>query len=149
MEQLHIISTKNNLKLAPEKSFFMLLKVKVLVHDIGYSTIKPHTYFPTKFRTTFNFIEVFTDDKPDNCATIIQNSTTHVATLPTGHNGYIEVPITNEKPKYYRVSDINTLNHNVTHAYHPEITEPIPQTNFSVSPNNDTSSTTQFSLHQV
>ena len=41
MEQLHIISTKNNLKLAPEKSFFMLLKVKFLGHEIGYNTIKP------------------------------------------------------------------------------------------------------------
>ena len=30
IEQLHIISTKNNLKLTPEKSFFMLLKVKFL-----------------------------------------------------------------------------------------------------------------------
>ena len=40
-EQLHIISTKNNLKLAPEKSFFMLLKVKFLGHEIGYNTIKP------------------------------------------------------------------------------------------------------------
>ena len=34
-----------------------------------------HTYFSTKFRTTFNFIEIFTDDKPDTCATNIQNST--------------------------------------------------------------------------
>ena len=41
IEQLHIISTKNNLKLAPEKSFFMLLKVKLLRHEIGYNTIKP------------------------------------------------------------------------------------------------------------
>ena len=41
IEQLHIISTKNNLKLAPEKSFFMLLKVKVLGHEIGFNTIKP------------------------------------------------------------------------------------------------------------
>ena len=41
IEQLHIISTKNNLKLAPEKSFFMLLKVKFLGHEIGYITIKP------------------------------------------------------------------------------------------------------------
>ena len=53
----------------------------------------PHTYFSSKFCTTFNFIEVFTDDKPDNCATIIQNSTNHFATLTTGHIGYIEVPI--------------------------------------------------------
>ena len=41
IEQLHIISTKNNLKLAPEKSFFMLLKVKFLGHEICYNTIKP------------------------------------------------------------------------------------------------------------
>ena len=41
IEQLHIISTKNNLKLAPEKYFFMLLKVKFLGHEIGYKTIKP------------------------------------------------------------------------------------------------------------
>ena len=41
IEQLHIISKKNNLKLAPEKSFFMLLKVKFLGHEIVYNTIKP------------------------------------------------------------------------------------------------------------
>ena len=41
IEQLHIISTKNNLKLPPENSFFMLLKVKFLGHEIGYNTIKP------------------------------------------------------------------------------------------------------------
>ena len=40
IDQLHIISTKNNLKLAPEKSFFMLPKVKFLGHEIGYKTIK-------------------------------------------------------------------------------------------------------------
>ena len=41
IEQLQIISLKNNHKLAPEKSFFMLLKVKFLGHEIGYNTIKP------------------------------------------------------------------------------------------------------------
>ena len=41
IEQLHIVSTKHNLKLAPEKSFFMFLKVKFLGHKIGYNTIKP------------------------------------------------------------------------------------------------------------
>ena len=41
IEQLHIIITKNSLKLAPEKSFFMLLKVKLLGHEIGYNTVKP------------------------------------------------------------------------------------------------------------
>ena len=41
IEQLHLISTKHNLKLAPEKYFFMLLRVKFLGHEIGYNTIKP------------------------------------------------------------------------------------------------------------
>ena len=49
----------------------------------------PHTYFSTKFRTTFTFKETFTTDKPDTCATIMQNSTNHVATLPTGNIGYL------------------------------------------------------------
>ena len=43
----------------------------------------------------------------------MRNSTNHIATLPTGHIGYIEVPITNEKPTHYQVNDINTLLHNV------------------------------------
>ena len=59
----------------------------------------PHTYFSTKFCTTFNFVDVFIDDKQNTCATIIQNSTNHVDTLPTGLIGYIEVPITNGKHK--------------------------------------------------
>ena len=41
IEQIHIISTENHLKLAPENSFFMLLKIKFLGHEIGYNTIKP------------------------------------------------------------------------------------------------------------
>ena len=56
------------------------------------------TYFSTKFSTTFSFIETFTNDKPDKCATIIQKPTNHVATLLTGTIGYIEVLITIEKP---------------------------------------------------
>ena len=39
--QLHIISTENNLKLAPEESFFMLLEVKFFGPENGYNTIKP------------------------------------------------------------------------------------------------------------
>ena len=41
IEQLHFISTKNNLKLAPEKPFSMLPKVKFLGLESGYNTIKP------------------------------------------------------------------------------------------------------------
>ena len=46
IEQLHCISTKHNLRLAPENSFFMLLKIKFLGYEIGYNTIKPiHSIF--------------------------------------------------------------------------------------------------------
>ena len=41
IRELHKIATKENLKLAPEKSFYMLLKVKFLGHEIGNNTIKP------------------------------------------------------------------------------------------------------------
>ena len=41
IKELHKIVTKENLKLAPEKSFYMLLKVKFLGHEIGNNTIKP------------------------------------------------------------------------------------------------------------
>ena len=104
----------------------------------------PHTYFSTKFRTTFNFIEVFTDDKPYTCATLIQNSTNHIATLPTGHIGYIEVPITNEKPKFFHVNDIITLINKVTHTNHSEITEIIPQTNYPSQYKDDESLSINF-----
>ena len=80
----------------------------------------PHTYFSSKFRTTFILIEIFPDDKPDTCSTVIQNSKdhiNHIASLPKGYIGYIEVPITNEQPKYYQVNDLNTLVHNVAHTH--------------------------------
>ena len=41
IEQPHLITTEHNVKLAPEKSLFMILKVKFLGHEIGYITIKP------------------------------------------------------------------------------------------------------------
>ena len=41
IKELHKIVTKENLKLAPEKSFYMLLKVKFLGHEIWNNTIKP------------------------------------------------------------------------------------------------------------
>ena len=77
------------------------------------------------------------------------NSTNHIATQPTGHIGYIEVPITNEKPKHYQVNNLNTLIHNVTHTYHPEYTELIPPTNYSTTTEQQTIFPTQFSLNQV
>ena len=115
---IYRINSKTQIRLKPNTSKIAHFPINNY-YNLHFSTTPqkqffptiPHTYFSSKFRTTFNFIEVFSDDKPDTCATIIQNSTNHIATLPTGHIGYIEVPITNEKPKYYQVNDINTLTH--------------------------------------
>ena len=41
IKELHKIATKENLKLAPEKSFYIFFKVKFLGHEIGNNTIKP------------------------------------------------------------------------------------------------------------
>ena len=108
--------SKTQIRLEPKSSKIAHFPIKNY-HNLHFTTTPqnhffptvPHTYFATKFRTNFNFIKVFTDKKPDICATIIQNTSKHVATLPTGHIGYIEVPITNEKPKFYQVNEINTL----------------------------------------
>ena len=153
---IYRINSKTQIRLKPNSSQIAHFPINNY-YSLHFSTTpqkqffptNPHTYFSSKFRTTFNFIEVFTDDKPDTCATIIQNSTNHIATLPTGHIGYIEVPITNEKPKYYQVKDLNTLIHNVTDTYHPEITELIPPTNYSPTTSQQTIFPTQFSLNQV
>ena len=40
IKELHKIATKENLKLAPEKSFYMLLKGKFLGHEKRNNTIK-------------------------------------------------------------------------------------------------------------
>ena len=40
IKEIHKIATKENLKLAPEKSFYMLLKVKFFRHEIGNNTIE-------------------------------------------------------------------------------------------------------------
>ena len=90
-------------------------------------------------------IEIFTDDKPDIWSTIIQFFTNHIATLPKGHFGYIEAPITNEQPKYYQVNDINILAHNVAHTYHPDIDEPIPLSNYNTPTQDLPSSSNHFS----
>ena len=40
IKKLHKIASRENLKLAPKKSFYMLLKLKFLGHEIGNNTIK-------------------------------------------------------------------------------------------------------------
>ena len=108
---IYRIISKTQIRLKPKSSKIAHFPIKNY-HNLHFTTTPqnhffpsvPHTYFATKFRTNFNFVEVFTDDKPDICATIIQNTSKHVATLPTGHIGYIEVPITNENPNSFKLT---------------------------------------------
>ena len=152
---MYRINTNTLIRLKPRSSKIAHFPIKNY-HNLHFTTTPqnhffpsiPHTFFATKFCANFNFIEVFTDNKPDICATIIQNTSKYVATLPTGHIGYIEVPITNEKPKFFQVNDLNTLIHNVTHTYYPEITEPVPQTNYFIHNDDTTTPLPQFSLHK-
>ena len=74
---------------------------------------------------------IVNDKNKDSCATIIQIFTSHPATLPRGINGYIEIPITQTTPPYYRIHDVNSLIHSVTHAYHPDTTIPIKQNEYT------------------
>ena len=55
----------------------------------------PHTYFLQKFKEVFHFLDMIVNDKSkDSSSTVIQNFTSHPATLPRGIIGYIEIPIT-------------------------------------------------------
>ena len=41
IEQLHLVSAKHTLKLAPEKLFLSLLTVNTFGHEIGFNTTEP------------------------------------------------------------------------------------------------------------
>ena len=69
--------------------------------------------------------------KKDSCSTVIQNFTSHSATLPRGNIGYIEIPIIQTTPPYYRVQDVNSLIHSVLHTNHPDTTIPIKQNDYT------------------
>ena len=92
----------------------------------------PYTYFLQKFKDLFHFLDMIIDDKnKDSCSTVIQNFTSHPATLPRRNIGYIEIPIIQTTPPYYRVQDVNSLIHSVKHTYHPDTTIPIKQNDYT------------------
>ena len=74
---------------------------------------------------------IVNDKSKDSCSTVIQNFTSHPATLPRGILGYIEIPITQTTPPHYRVHDVNSLIHSVIHAYHPDTTIPFKQNDYT------------------
>ena len=67
----------------------------------------------------------------DSCSKVIQNFTSHPATLPRGIIGYIEIPIIQTTPPHYIAQDVNLLIHSVIHTYHPDTTIPIKQNNYT------------------
>ena len=91
----------------------------------------PYTYSLQKLKDIFHFLDMIVNEKnKDSCATVIQNFTSHPATLPRGLIGYIEIPINQTTPPHYRVHDVNSLIHSVIHAYHPDTTIPIKQNEY-------------------
>ena len=77
---------------------------------------------------------IINDKNKDSCSTIIQiiqNFTSHPATLPRGIIGYIEIPIIQTTPPHYRVQDVNSLIHSVIHTYHPDTIIPIRQNGYT------------------
>ena len=92
----------------------------------------PYTYFLQKLKDIFRFLDMIISDKhKDSCSTVIQNYTSHAATLPRVIIGYIEIPIIQTTPPYYRVQDVNSLIHSVIHTYHSDNTIPIKQNDYT------------------
>ena len=74
---------------------------------------------------------IVNDKSKGFCSTVIQNFTSHPATLPRGIIGYIEIHIIQTTPLQYRVHDLNSLLHSVIHTYHPDTTVPIRQNEYA------------------
>ena len=103
-----------------------------LADNTNFHPSTPYTYFLQKFKDIFHFLDMIVNEKTkDSCATLIQNFTSHPATLPRGIIGYIEIPITQMTPPHYRVHDVNSLIHSAIHAYHPDTTIPIKQNEYT------------------
>ena len=88
----------------------------------------PYTYFLQKLKDVFHFLDMIIKD---SCSTVIQNFTSHPATLSRGIIGYKENPIIQTTPPHYRVQDVNSLIHLVIHTYHPVTTLPNKQNNYT------------------
>ena len=78
---IYSINSKTRIRLKPSSSTIAHFPIKNYYNVHFTSTPQnqffltiPHTYFSTKTCRTVKFIEDFTDDKPDACATITQNS---------------------------------------------------------------------------
>ena len=88
----------------------------------------PHPYFNSRSKSTFNFLQIYQNTKPEpnSSSVIFQNPTHHTDILSPGYVGYIEVPATNIKPPHYKIHEGNSLIHTVFHSYFPDLSEPNP-----------------------
>ena len=77
------ITSKTQRRLKPKSSSSKIARLPIKKsYNLHFTTTPknyffptiPHTYFATKFHTNFNFIEVFTDKKPNICATIFSEN---------------------------------------------------------------------------
>ena len=90
---LYRINSKTQIRLKPKSSRIAHFPIKNTIifilqtHHKITSSLQYHTLILLpSFVLQFH---VFTDNKPDICATVIQITSKHVATIPTGHIGYI------------------------------------------------------------
>ena len=54
------------------------------------------------------------------------NVTNHTVIPSPGYIGYIEVPVTNNKPPNYKVYDFNSSIQTIFHSYYSDLSEPKP-----------------------
>ena len=130
-EPIHFIPRSGKTKYFPIKNY-LNLHFELEDNNTKFYPSIPYTYFLQKFKDIFHFLDMIVNDKNrDSCSTVVQNFTSHPATLPRGVVGYIGIPITQTTPPHYRVHDVNSLIHSVIHAYHPESTVPIRQDDYT------------------
>ena len=86
----------------------------------------PHTYFNTRFNSTFNSLQVYKYAKSEtNSFSVIIGKITHHSEIRSPKSiDYIEVPATNIKPLHYKVHDGNSLIHTPFFSYCSDLSEP-------------------------
>ena len=123
-----LLFTAHKEKHASQVICFPIQPTLPLTFQSDYEVIfpsNPHSFFNTRFNSTFNFFQVYQNIKtePTSCSVNIESISHHSAIRTPGYIGYIEFPATNIKPLHYKVNDVNSLIHTVFHSYYPDLSE--------------------------
>ena len=78
----------------------------------------------TETETIVSSIELLSKNSGNSCSVIIKK-TTHIARLPTGIRGYVEIPTTILILHHYRINDLIKLITSIINTYQPSKTEQI------------------------